>query len=115
MPTLSPTEQEIESSDLNVLGAMLDDAMAWHFSLRLAGTAKIAPGRIYPTLARLERAGWLESRWEHTGGTEGQRRRMYRLTGLGARVASANVKALRRTPSKKLPILGWPLPRFGEG
>jgi PadR family transcriptional regulator len=74
---------------LKVLGSMLEDPIAWHYGLRLAKDAKIASGTIYPMLARLERAGWLESKWEQPGSdNEGRpRRRLYRLTGAGERAA----------------------------
>lgn len=48
--------------------------------LRSRGAFDLAEGTIYPALHRLERAGFLASRWaEH----EGRRRRVYRLTRAG--------------------------------
>jgi PadR family transcriptional regulator PadR len=47
------------------------------------GTFHPAPGSLFPALHRLERDGWLESRW---GRSENNRRaRYYRLTKAGAR------------------------------
>jgi len=46
-------------------------------------------GTVYPALARFEEAGWLKGEWEKIDPSrEGRpRRRFYRLTGLGQRVA----------------------------
>ena len=42
-------------------------------------------GTLYPILMRLERSGWLASRWEQLDPSEAgrPRKRLYRLTGLG--------------------------------
>jgi PadR family transcriptional regulator PadR len=40
-------------------------------------------GTLYPILARLEAAGWLESDWEAQPASGGPRRRFYKLTGDG--------------------------------
>ena len=45
-------------------------------------------GTLYKALSRLERFGLLASRWEEAAAAEGRpRRRLYELTGEGARVA----------------------------
>ena len=45
-------------------------------------------GTLYKALGRLEEFGLLESRWEDAAAVEGRpRRRLYELTGEGARVA----------------------------
>ena len=47
-----------------------------------------AHGTLYKALGRLEELGLLTSRWEDADAVEGRpRRRLYELTGLGARVA----------------------------
>jgi PadR family transcriptional regulator, regulatory protein PadR len=50
----------------------------------------IMSGTIYPVLARLERAKWLESRWEERDPVEAgrPRKRLYHLTEIGRRKAS---------------------------
>lgn len=42
-------------------------------------------GTIYPILMRLERSGWLDSKWEKVDPSDAgrPRKRLYRLTGLG--------------------------------
>ncbi len=47
----------------------------------------LASGTIYPALRRLEKAGYLRSRWERQGVADHEgrpRRRFYELTALGA-------------------------------
>lgn len=91
-------EPRVSTDMLKVLGAMLEDPIAWHYGLRLAKDAKIASGTVYPMLARLERAGWLESKWEKAGpDNEGRpRRRLYRLTGAGEQAASGQLEEIVR-------------------
>lgn len=62
----------------------------------IAKSAKLASGTLYPILLRLENAGWLTSRWETEDPHElgRPRRRLYRLTGEGARCAKAAFKEI---------------------
>jgi PadR family transcriptional regulator PadR len=84
---MANSQNDFNQDDLAIVGAMLADSISWHFGLAAAGAAGIAAGNAYPAFARLERAGWLDSRWEEGTG-EGPRRRLYRLTGLGQRLGS---------------------------
>ncbi|HEX5929424.1 MAG TPA: helix-turn-helix transcriptional regulator [Solirubrobacterales bacterium] len=94
----------MSSETLRILGVMLEDPMAWHYGLGLSDEAKIASGTIYPMLARLEKAGWLESKWEEQG--QGQsdvprpRRRLYRLTGHGERAALPELEEIARVAGR---------------
>jgi PadR family transcriptional regulator len=101
----------MSSETLRILGAMLEDPMAWHYGLGLSEEAEVAKGTIYPMLARLERSGWLESRWEEQGPEDEARprRRLYKLTGYGERAAMAELDQIaalarrvkrRRSPSQ---------------
>jgi len=83
------SDPRMSAETLRVLGAMLEDPLAWHYGLGLSERGGVAAGTIYPMLARLEKAGWLESRWEEQGpDDEGRpRRRLYKLTGQGERAA----------------------------
>lgn len=74
---------------LKVLRALREDSGAWHYSLRLGRTAGVAAGGLYPVLVRLEKTGLLESRWDDALPGSTRRRRLYRLTDSGRRVASA--------------------------
>ena len=74
---------------LKVLSTILSDPDAEWYGLELCKRARLKPGTIYPTLDRLIKAEWLERRWEDIDpATEGRpRRRLYRLTGIGAPAA----------------------------
>lgn len=76
---------------LAVLSAMLSAEDADWYGLELSARAGFKPGTIYPILDRLLRAGWLERRWEAVDPSlEGRpRRRLYRLSGVGAPGARA--------------------------
>jgi len=67
-----------------------------------------AHGTLYKALARMERAGLLESRWEDpdvAAAEERPRRRLYRVTGLGEAVL-AETHPHRETASEHLRP-GW--------
>jgi DNA-binding PadR family transcriptional regulator len=49
---------------------------------RSGGVFDLAEGTVYPSLYRLEREGFVTSRWD---ASEGRRRRVYRLTRSGRR------------------------------
>ncbi|MFI0901664.1 PadR family transcriptional regulator [Streptomyces sp. NPDC020983] len=70
------------------------------YGLQICSLAELPSGTIHPILARLESAGWLESRWEEVDpGEAGRpRRRYYRLSPDGAeraRIALAAASAKR--------------------
>lgn len=84
-----------------VLRALLDEPEQELYGLEIVESTGLPPGTIYPILARLEAAGWVESRWEaidqHAEGRP--RRRYYRLPPEGrtqARSALAAADARRR-------------------
>lgn len=74
---------------LAVLSAMLRDPDDDWYGLDLSKRSGLKPGTIYPILDRLLKAGWLARRWEDIDPVaEGRpRRRLYRLTALGAPAA----------------------------
>ena len=100
-------QPRMSAESLRILGAMLEEPLAWHYGLGLSDAAGIAKGTIYPMLARLEKAGWLESQWEELEPEEEgrPRRRLYRLTGHGERSAMAELdeiaKVARRVRRKR--------------
>lgn len=88
-----------------VLRVLLDDPTAHRYGFDLAREAGIATGSLYPILARLEQAGWVDSYWEdQNADREGRpRRRYYVLTTSGAVAARhALSDALRRTTPRTL-------------
>jgi len=90
--TLLPLETEI----LGVALSMRRSGHATFHGFALAQTmreqsgarALTGHGTLYKALGRLEEFGLLSSRWEDAAAAEGRpRRRLYELTGQGARVA----------------------------
>ena len=90
--TLLPLETEI----LEVALTMLRSEQATFHGFGLAQTMReqtgsrslTGHGTLYKALSRLEEFGLLSSRWEAAAVAEGRpRRRLYELTGQGARVA----------------------------
>ena len=93
-----------------VLQALLRVAEAERYGLELRDETGLPSGTIYPIIARLEQAGWLESRWEDPALhiAEGRpRRRYYRLTRDGAELARTAIARSHRSRAK--PVPGWSL------
>jgi PadR family transcriptional regulator PadR len=91
-----------------VLRAFLHEPSREWYGLELCELTRLPSGTLYPIIARLERRGWLESRWEDPEAhiAEGRpRRRYYRLTGEGAERGRA---ALTRAHSSQGHALGLP-------
>jgi PadR family transcriptional regulator, regulatory protein PadR len=84
---------------LAVLVLMLDAPTASWYGLEIARKTSLKSGTVYPLLARLEQAGWLDSEFEHIDPTieKRPRRRLYRLTGLGETAARQRVLEAGRT------------------
>jgi PadR family transcriptional regulator, regulatory protein PadR len=69
-----------------VLRALLEEPSQEMYGLQVCAAAGLPSGTIHPILARLELAGWLESRWEEIDpqNTGRPRRRYYRISEDGA-------------------------------
>lgn len=69
-----------------VLRAFLEEPSEEMYGLQIGEKVELESGTIHPILARLERAGWVESRWEDVDPREQKRprRRYYRLSSAGA-------------------------------
>jgi DNA-binding PadR family transcriptional regulator len=69
-----------------VLGALLDVPGGEVYGIQVVQATGMAPGQVYPLLARLEKAGWITGRIEQIDPRELARpaRRYYRLTAEGA-------------------------------
>jgi PadR family transcriptional regulator PadR len=87
-----------------VLRVMVAESTKEFYGLELGQLAGLASGTIHPILARLERCGWMESRWEdqdpHQVGRP--RRRYYQLTPDGVTYAT---RALQRVRTPAAPLL----------
>lgn len=89
-----------------VVRALLAHPTRELYGLEICAAAGLASGTIHPILARLERIGWLRSRWEdldpHDAGRP--RRRYYSLTADGAVSARA---ALAKATASTGRLTGW--------
>ena len=90
--TLLPLEVEILDMALTMLRAgrptLHGFGLAQSMREKRGSRSLTAHGTLYKALGRLEEFGLLASRWEDAAAAEGRpRRRLYELTGEGARVA----------------------------
>src|SRR5262249_10777899 len=72
----------ISAQTLNLLDALLTRPREWHHGYALSQATGLASGTLYPILMRLEKSGWLETKWEQVATSAGRPpRHLYRLTG----------------------------------
>ena len=71
-----------------VLAALAAEPSLWRHGYDLSIETGLKSGSLYPILIRLSDRGLLESRWDDNAGQRGPRRHLYRLTALGAEMAS---------------------------
>src|ERR1700677_1994821 len=97
-------EPRMSAQTLKVLAALMNTSGGELSGIEIGRQANLQSGTLYPILGRLERAGWLESRWEtddpHTLGRP--RRRYYHITGIGvarSRAARAEMEAAFGRPA----------------
>lgn len=90
----------VTAATVDVLASLLDAAGTATWGLRVIKQSSRPPGTVYPILDRLERAGWVESKWEDDDARPGPRRRLYELTAGGASAARSTVSTFagRRAP-----------------
>jgi len=85
---VSPTGFQMTLQTQAVLRIFLDHPLQEHYGLEISKAAGLPSGSLYPTMAKLERAGWVSSDWEqvdpHAVGRP--RRRYYKLTQACAHV-----------------------------
>ncbi|MBB4690352.1 PadR family transcriptional regulator [Paractinoplanes abujensis] len=88
----------ITASVLRVLAGLLAEPGAQRYGLELMQQSGLPSGTLYPILARLERAGWVESRWEEIDPVAEGRpsRRYYRLTADGVVAARREVALMQQ-------------------
>jgi DNA-binding PadR family transcriptional regulator len=72
------------------------------YGLELIDTARLSSGTLYPLLHRLVADGWLERTREVPSDVGGTGRRLYTVTGLGARSAAAVLQE-RAAPARRQP------------
>ncbi|WP_085465634.1 helix-turn-helix transcriptional regulator [Mesorhizobium australicum] len=79
-------DPRMSAQTLKVLVELLSAPRRELSGSEVSASTKIASGTLYPILFRLEKAGWLESRWESEEPVSlgRPRRRYYKVTALGA-------------------------------
>jgi PadR family transcriptional regulator PadR len=82
---------------LKILRFLLEKPRERRSGAEMSKATRVSSGTLYPTLARLETAGWLSSEWETIDPRQAgrPRRRFYKLTGLGQRKAYAALSDLQ--------------------
>ena len=71
---------------LQVLARFVTEPRDEWFGLELVRATGLSSGTVHECLIRLEKAGWIEARWEDRSEGDrhrGPRRRLYRLTAQG--------------------------------
>lgn len=100
-----------------VLRVFLDDVAATRYGYELMRLTGYPSGKLYPILARLEAAGWLEASFEEIDPAVAGRpaRRLYSLTKDGAVAARRELASLHQrlapAPSR---AVGWLRPAGGR-
>lgn len=103
---MADRDPRMSGPTLKVLKFYLITPAADHSGAAISKATGVGAGTLYPLLARLEEAGWLESEWESIDPSEAgrPRRRFYRLTGIGqtrarAEFAELQIPAVMGAPS----------------
>jgi DNA-binding PadR family transcriptional regulator len=78
---------------LAVLDALLVRPTQWSHGYSISQHTGIFSGTLYPILMRLEKLGWLETRWEDARVPGRPPRHLYRLTGDGREWARDELRA----------------------
>lgn len=93
------TPFRITPATLDVLEVLLGSGQEVH-GFAVAKAASRPTGSVYPILARLQEAGWVESHWETRHPEEGRpARRFYSLSNIGLVMALAVATARRGKPA----------------
>jgi DNA-binding PadR family transcriptional regulator len=90
-------EPRLTTQTIKVLGAFMSCTQEIGASgAEISRQTELASGTLYPILFRLEEAGWLESEWEEgdPSALGRPRRRLYQITGLGAKKTKAAFREL---------------------
>ena len=82
---MAKKDPRLSHQTLRVLRILLDKQPKEAAGSEIVKQTRLLSGTLYPILMRLERCGWLKSRWEKVDPRDAgrPRRRLYLLTGLG--------------------------------
>jgi len=86
----------ISHQTLDILEALLARPSQWHYGYAISRQTSIPSGTLYPILMRLNKSGWLETRWEDAPTTGRPPRHLYRLTGNGREWAREELRSAQQ-------------------
>ena len=113
MPSLGEPRMTVQT--LAILRVLLSDLGRGWYGAEIGKAAELKSGTLYPSLARLERAGWLTSELEEGDPAELGRplRRTYYLTGNAMPVARRALRTAQAQIGDREFAAGW-MPDPGE-
>jgi len=100
--SLLPLENEILAAALSLRASFHGFGLAQTLREQSGSRSLTAHGTLYKALSRLEQFGLLTSRWEDAAAEGRPRRRLYDLTGDGARAARRIAADQRATPRARI-------------
>jgi DNA-binding PadR family transcriptional regulator len=86
----------ISHQTLDILEALLARPSQWHYGYAISRQTSIPSGTLYPILMRLDKSGWLETRWEDAPTAGRPPRHLYRLTGNGREWAREELRSAQQ-------------------
>lgn len=101
MPRLPPKKRELLKGTLDMLilktltvRSMHGYAIAQHIERRSRDVLAVEQGSLYPALERLQKKGWVTSRWGES--PTGRRARSYTITASGRRKLGEEISSFER-------------------
>lgn len=93
----------VSKQTLKLLAALTAKPSDWHHGYALSRATELMSGTLYPILMRLEKRGWLATKWESPPGGRPPRH-LYRLTASGHAWAIEAIAASRRQGSLRVAV-----------
>jgi PadR family transcriptional regulator PadR len=87
----------LSKQTMEVLEALLVRPGQWHHGYAISKNTGIPSGTLYPILMRLEKLGWLETRWRGAPVPGRPPRHQYRPTPNGREWAAQKLRAARES------------------
>lgn len=86
----------VSRQTLAILEALLARPSQWHHGYAISRRTGISSGTLYPVLMRLDKLGWLETKWEDSDAAGRPPRHLYRLTSDGREWAREELRVARQ-------------------
>lgn len=81
---------------LDILETLLAHPSQWHHGYAISRQTGVPSGTLYPVLMRLDKLGWLETKWEESAAQGRPPRHLYRLTGNGREWAREELRSAQQ-------------------